>query len=659
MDKKSGFFTALVFSQAALFTVWTVVPAASFVFEGLGGLIVSLITAAIVSYGYIRHQLRSDSAGRESAPTLLLQSEHTPEVMSDDIDVEIFNEPALFRSLFDFGLSGVGIITLEGHFIKVNPSFCQLFGYSAETLLSMDMYQLIHSDDVTNIRKSLSELIDNEICIYHAEHHCKRKNNDLIWVSITLSLIRNSDNIPLYFIMQGQNITLQKHAEEQLSHMAYHDPLTGLANRNKLEKFVNHLLAQSHRHSQSFALMFIDLDRFKNINDTLGHEAGDLLLQIIAERLKGTTRSTDLVARLGGDEFVIVVTDVVKAESVALISQKILQSVMQAVTLKGQEIYITTSIGISLYPFDGQNLQTLMKNADLSLYRAKEHGKNNYQFYTMEMTHKAQERMSLQNSLVHAVANGEFFLNYQPKMDLKTRKITGLEALLRWKNKQYGLVTPDEIIALAEETGLIIPVNEWILNTACQNLKAWQKQGHSSLTVSVNCSARQFKQANLTGDVLKILSESGISPNSLELEVTEYLIMKDPDNILRSLYALKDIGVQIAIDDFGTGYWSLNNLRRLSVDKIKIDRTFIKQIMVDETSADIVKAIIAMVNKLGIKSIAEGVETREQYDFLAREGCTEIQGYYLSLPLSDEAVSMYLKHPVPDAELKNDNEIHA
>jgi diguanylate cyclase (GGDEF)-like protein len=481
-------------------------------------------------------------------------------------------------------------------------------------------------------------------------------------VSTTISLIRGDDGQPINFMVQAYNITLQKTAEERLRHMEYHDPLTGLANRNKLDQFINQILTRSRRHQESFALMLIDLDRFKYVNDTIGHEAGDLLLQIIADRLKGAIRNTDLVARLGGDEFVVVVTDVVKSESVALIANKILESVMEAVVVKGQKIYITTSIGISLYPFDGQTMQTLMKNADLALYRSKDHGKNNYQFYTLEMTSKAQEKMALQNALVHAFANDEFHLHYQPTMELKTRKITGVEALLRWKNKQFKLITPDDIIVLAEETGLIVPVNEWILRMACQNLKGWRQLGFGSLSVSVNCSARQFKQANLTNDILKILSETGVSPHNLELEVTEQLIMQDTDNILRNLHALKDLGVQITIDDFGTGYWSLNNLRRLSVDKIKIDKTFTKQMLLDETSGDIVKAIIAMVNKLDIKSVAEGVESREQYEFLQREGCIEIQGYYLTQPLSEEAMAHYLKHPIPDAEAvtrDNNKGIHA
>ena len=346
-----------------------------------------------------------------------------------------------------------------------------------------------------------------------------------------------------------------------------------------------------------------------------------------------------------------------RTESVALIAQKILDTVIQAIIIKGQEIYITTSVGISLYPYDGQDMQTLMKNADLSLYRSKEHGRNNYQFYTAEMTGKAQERMALQNALGHALVKSEFILNYQPKMELATRAITGIEALLRWNNKEYGMIMPDQIIELAEETGLIIPVSDWILETACRQLKYWRENGYSSLSVAVNCSIRQFKQTTFADEVFNTITHVGIPANLLEIEVTEKIIMEDPENTLRMLYALKDLGVQIVIDDFGTGYWSLNNLRRLSVDKIKIDKSFIKQVATDETSASIISAIIAMVNKLGIKSVAEGVETKEQYDFLMREGCGEIQGYYVTQPLSDDAMTRFLKHPVPAAEVDAEGEV--
>lgn len=555
-----------------------------------------------------------------------------------------------FEIIFHSTNLGIAILNLDGSFSRINQAFCELFGYNTTDMMAVNFYRLISANDMNELHRYMQQIIENNIETHQSEQLCYRKSGEAIWISLTMSLARNNAKKPLYFIIQVQNISLQKNAEERLRHMAYHDALTGLANRNKLEQFVNHMLAASRRHQQNFALMFLDLDRFKNINDTIGHEAGDIVLQIIAERLRSTVRSTDLVARLGGDEFVLVVTDIKRTESIAILAQKILETVLQAIVVKGQELYTTTSIGISLYPYDGQTMQALMKNADLALYRAKEHGRNNYQFYTVEMTGKAQERMSLQNALGHALAKNEFILYYQPKMDLVTRKILGLEALLRWRNKEFSAITPDQIIELAEETGLIIPVSDWVLETACKQLKVWHETGFPQLTMAVNCSGRQFKQNTFADSVFKIINSIGLPASSLEIEVTEKMIMEDPENTLRILYALKDLGVQIVIDDFGTGYWSLNNLRRLSVDRIKIDKTFIKQVTIDETSATITSAIIAMVNKLGIKSVAEGVESREQFNFLVKEGCSEIQGYYLSHPLPEQEMTMFLKHPVPVAE---------
>ena len=574
-----------------------------------------------------------------------------------EYEVKLHEYQTRFDTVFRQTNIGIALLQLDGRLLRANQALCELLGYSEDDMLRVNFYYLIHPNDLNNLQIHIQNLMDHKIKFYQSEQQCFRKNGDVLWVVTILSLIRDINDNPLYFIVQVQNITLQKKAEERLRHMAYHDPLTSLANRNQLEQFITHILATARRHQQEFALMFLDMDRFKNINDTIGHEAGDMLLQVVAERLRGAVRTTDLVARLGGDEFVLVITDVKQAESVALIAQKILDSVLKVIVIKGQELYITTSIGISLYPHDGQNMQALMKNADLALYRAKEHGRNNYQFYTSEMTSHAQEKMSLQNALGHALVKNEFLLHYQPKMDIKTRTIIGVEAFLRWKNEAYGTITPGEIIALAEETGLIILVSEWVLKTACQQLKKWRSEGHLDLTIAVNCSARQFRQTSFADDILKIINEVGIPPELLEIEVTESTIMQDPENTLRILYALKDLGIKIAIDDFGTGYWSLANLRRLSVDRIKIDKTFIKQVTSDETSAIITRAIIAMANKLGIKSIAEGVENREQYDFLVKEGCTEVQGYYLTQPLSDEAMTRFLKHPIPDAEAISKDEL--
>ncbi len=555
-----------------------------------------------------------------------------------------------FKTVFDCAPIGMALVNLDGRFFKVNYSLCELLGYSEEDMLAMNFFFLFSSNEMNNLQINIQHLIDKKISTYYSEQECFRKGGEVLWVMVALSVVYNNEDKPLHFSMQVQNISLQKKAEERLRHMAYHDPLTGLANRNKLEQFIHHIIATARRHEQVFALMYLDLDRFKNINDTIGHEAGDLVLQVIAERLRSSVRSTDMIARLGGDEFVLVISDVTTTESVGYIAQKVLETVLKVMMISGQEVYITTSIGISLYPHDGQDIQMMMKNSDLALYRAKEGGRNNYQFYTSQMTEKAKEKLALQDVLGHALAKNEFFLEYQPKMEIKTRRITGVEALLRWKNKEYA-ITPDAIISLAEETGFIIPVSEWIIKTACEQLKSWHHKGLLTLTMAVNCSPRQFKQATFIDDLLRILKEVDIPPSAFEIEITEFLIMKDPENTLRILYGLKDVGIQISIDDFGTGYWSLNHLRKLTVDKIKIDRSFIRQMMVDESSATIIRAIIAMTNKLGIISIAEGVETREQYEFLADEGCSEIQGYYLSKPLSEENISQFLKHPVPDAEV--------
>lgn len=555
-----------------------------------------------------------------------------------------------FETIFHQSSIGIALLNSDGYFIKVNESFCLLFGYDSDELLKMSFYALFNGTEIGNVRIHVQGLLDNKIETYRAEQRCIRKNGETLWVSFTLYLTHNKKGKHRHFIFQTQDITLQKNAEERLRHMAYHDALTGLANRNKLEQFIDNMLATARRHQQGFALLFLDLDRFKNVNDTIGHEAGDRVLQIIGDRLIRSVRSNDIVARLGGDEFILLVTDVKSSNAVAVIAQKILNTVLKVMMINGHEIYITVSIGISVYPFDGENMQDLMKHADLALYRAKDHGYNNYQFYTNEMTNKAKQKMLLQNALGHALVKNEFLLNYQPKMNLSTRSITGIEAFIRWKNTKYKMITPREMINLAEETGLIIPVSEWVLKTACLQLKTWHALGLTSLTMAVNCSARQLKQVAFVTKLGNMIDENHLLPSMIELEVTETMIMQDIENMLRVLYSLKDLGIKITIDDFGTGYWSLSNLRRISVDKIKIDSSFIRQITLDESCAALTKAIIAMVNKLGLTSIAEGVETKEQYDFLAQEGCKEIQGYYLTKPLPEDAMTEFLKHPIPNAE---------
>lgn len=444
-------------------------------------------------------------------------------------------------------------------------------------------------------------------------------------------------------------------SENRLSALAYQDHLTGLANRSRLEQFINHSINVSRRNQKGFAVVFMDLDHFKNINDTIGHEAGDQLLKVVAERLQAAVRTTDLVTRLGGDEFVLVVTDVKHMDAVAVIAEKILLLLKNPIVIGGHELYITMSIGISLYPQDGDNIHTLLQDADLALYRAKEQGRNNYQFCTPEMTARAQEKMARQSAVSLALHKKEFMLYYQPKFNLLQRRIVGLEALIRWKNPNYNTVSPREIISLAEETGLIVPLSEWILKASCQQTKTWQVLlGNDALNVAVNISRRQFKSANFIEDIKKIIEDNGIQPNALEMEITENNLMKEPEYALKTLTQLKAIGVQIVIDNFGTGLFSLNALRKFPIDKIKIDGLFVHQLHVDDTASEVISAIIVMANKLNIKTVAEGVETREQFEFLLREGCCEMQGYYLGQPLPPEEMERFLLHPISQSHLMRD-----
>lgn len=557
----------------------------------------------------------------------------------------------LFESVFQYTNNGVAILSSDGEIISMNPSFCGMLGYHEADVKGANFNLFVQADNQPNVLMHMQQLREHQLSFYQSEIACIKKNKETVWIMATLSLVEGNDPAAPQFIMQAQNISAQKEAEENLRHMAYHDALTGLPNRNKLDVFLTESIATSRRHHQAFAVLFLDVDQFKNVNDTLGHEAGDTLLQVIADRLRAVVRSTDLVARLGGDEFVVVITDVNQIESVAIIAHKILESVLAMILINDKEVYTTVSIGISVYPDDGHDAETLLQHADLALYRAKEAGRNNYQFYTLEMTGKAKEKMAMQHAMEESLTREEFYLNYQPTMDIKSRKVTGLEALLRWRHPDYGVISTIDVVTLAEESGLIIPVSEQLFKLGTKQLKIWHSSGLTSLTLAINCTPKQLKQSTFSEGLIDALSAAGLPPSCIEIEVTENSIMQDPEPMLRALYSLKDLGMKIVIDDFGTGYWSLSNLRRLSIDKVKIDRSVIKNLITDPTSASIASAIIAMVNRLGIKSVAEGVETREQYEWLYQQGCTEMQGYYLTQPLTDERMTEFLKHPIPDGEV--------
>ena len=428
---------------------------------------------------------------------------------------------------------------------------------------------------------------------------------------------------------------------EQVEYLAYHDALTSLPNRSLFSKLLGQFIAQAQRHGKLLAVAFLDLDRFKQINDTLGHEAGDQLLQEVARRLKSCVRESDAIARLGGDEFVVILPELRDEQDAAGIARKILTTLARPFTLLGQEFRVTASIGISTYPLGGQDEQTLTKNADIAMYHAKEAGKNNFQFYTEQLNASSLERLALESSLRHALERGEFLLHYQAKRDMATGQITGMEALLRWQHPDLGVLAPLRFLPIAEETGLIIPIGKWVLETACRQNVTWQKQGLPRTTIAVNLTSGQFTDERLLEDIAAALRTTGMDPALLELEIAESLLIRDVERALSIITRLKAMGVRIAVDDFGTGYSSLSLLQRFPLDTIKIDRSFVSDIVEAGANEHLTDAIIALGRALSLTVVAQGVETRDQVEFLRSHACDELQGFYFNKPVpADQATRL-------------------
>ncbi len=458
-------------------------------------------------------------------------------------------------------------------------------------------------------------------------------------------------------------IIRHKQAEKQIKYLAYYDDLTGLPNRVLFKDRVEHSLKETQRYNGLVAVLFLDLDNFKKINDTLGHRMGDLMLKEVARRLKTCLRESDsiarknetisesILARLGGDEFTVLLINIMHIEDAAKVSQRILEVISQPITLDSHEVIITASIGISTCCIEDENVDSLLKHADTAMYKAKKDGKNNYKFFNQSMNTAVMRRLDLENNLRKAYINGEFILYYQPQFDIVTGKMVGMEALIRWQHPEMGMVPPMEFIPLAEETGLILPIGEWVLNAACAQNKAWQDAGYLPIKISVNLSSRQFKNNDIIKTISKVLKDTCMDPRYLVLEITESIIMQNKEKTISMLNTLNTMGLSLAMDDFGTGYSSLSYLKRFPVDVIKIDRSFIKDVTGSKEDAAIVKAIIAMAHSLELKVIAEGVETKQQLKFLLEHGCDEIQGYLFSRPLPAEDASKLLKRglvsPVP------------
>jgi diguanylate cyclase (GGDEF)-like protein len=433
-----------------------------------------------------------------------------------------------------------------------------------------------------------------------------------------------------------------KHAQ-RVEYLAYHDGLTGLPNRSMFSKVLNQSINEAQRYGRKLAVAFLDLDRFKQINDTLGHEAGDQLLKEVAVRLKGCVRSSDTVARLGGDEFVVLLPELEDEKYAAIVAQKILAAVARPFGLMGQEFRVTASIGICSYPQDGLDEQTLTKNADIAMYQAKAEGKNNFQFYSKKLNANSLERLTLESSLRHALERNEFRLYYQAKRDIASGRITGMEALLRWEHPDLGIVAPMRFIPIAEETGLIVPIGKWVLKTVCLQSISWQRQGLPALSIAVNMTARQFLDEQLLADVASLLTETGIDPHLLEIELNESLLIHNVERTIRILTGLKGLGVKIAVDDFGTGYSSLAMLQRFPLDTIKIDRSLMRDVFGTTDDTGLADAIIAMGKSLSLTVVAQGVETKEQAEHLRLHACDELQGFYFKRPLPVDEFTQLLR----------------
>ena len=470
----------------------------------------------------------------------------------------------------------------------------------------------------------------------------RRKDGEIRTLSKNVDMVCDVDGHVIGGVESFEDITERKHAEEMLNYMAFYDLLTDLPNRTLLSDRVITAIANAHRSGSMMALLFLDLDRFKTINDTLGHTVGDQLLQGVAERLKGCLREGDTIARLGGDEFTLLLPQIASVDDATSVAQKVIDVLKPSFNFEGRELHITTSIGIALYPSDGKDVQSLLKNADTALYRAKEQGRNNYQLYAPSMNAKAFERLAMEVSMRKALDREEFTIYYQPQVDLQTGAIIGMEALIRWMHPDLGLVYPTEFIPMAEETGLIVPIGEWVLRAACEQNKAWQDEGHAPIRMAVNLSCRQFQQEDLADRVERIVKETGLDPQYLELEITESVLMKDADAAVATLNKLKKKGIYISIDDFGTGYSSLGYLKRFPIDVLKIDQSFIRELSAGTEDAAIATAIITVAHTMNLKALAEGVETLEQLELLRALKCDSMQGFVFSRPIPAAEASKIL-----------------
>jgi diguanylate cyclase (GGDEF)-like protein/PAS domain S-box-containing protein len=525
-------------------------------------------------------------------------------------------------------------------FFYLNEGAIKQVGYSSKELLQMTPVDIKPDYNEAQFRALIQPLLDGRKDSLTFETVHRHKDGHNLPVEIFLQYVKPTNETPR-FVAIVRDLSERIEAQERLRHLAHHDSLTNLPNRLLFMDRLEHALAR-RQNGGEIAVLFMDLDRFKVINDTLGHASGDKVLQLLGERISGCVRKGDTLARISGDEFAIILEDTVSTEAVVSVARHILDELTKPFVVENHDLFVTTSIGISMSPDDGEDSQTLLKHADIAMYRAKDLGRNTYRFYSPDMSSKAFERLNLEISLRYALEREQFRLFYQPQYDVITGKVIGVEALLRWQHPDLGLVAPNDFISTLEETGLIVPVGEWVLYTACMQAREWQKKYDKKLRMSVNLSAHQFNDVELSSMVEYCLQRSQLPASTLELEITESVIMQDKKRIGRTFQTLEDLGVRFAIDDFGTGYSSLSYLKRFPIDTIKIDRSFVRDVCSDSDDAAIVSAIIAIAKSLNMEVVAEGVETESQLDFIKRQDCFVMQGFLFGEPVMAEKIDILL-----------------
>jgi diguanylate cyclase (GGDEF)-like protein/PAS domain S-box-containing protein len=539
---------------------------------------------------------------------------------------------------------GVVITDLEPRILAVNPAYCEITGYSEAEIVGKNPRLLQSGRHDRAFYQALWASLQ-QTGHWRGELWNRRKNGELYPQWLTISVVRSPQGEPTHYVGVLTDMSQIRHIEARLERLAHYDPLTDLPNRLLAQSRLAHALEQAQRHRHQVGVLFIDLDQFKTINDSLGHPVGDQLLQAVTRRLSERFRQEDTLARLGGDEFLVVLEYLKRPEEAVTVAQSILSLLEQPFKLNGdQEIYVSASVGISLYPDDGHSAGELIQHADTAVYQAKTQGRNTCRFYTETLTRAAHERLDLEGQLRRALVRGEFLLHYQPLVSTQERRMVGVEALVRWQPPGKALVPPMRFIPLAEETGLILLLGEWVLRTACAQAKAWLDAGKPPLLMAVNLSARQFQQPDLIDRIRAALQDTGLPSTCLELEITESTLMEQGQQAASTLAALKELGVRLAIDDFGTGYSSLAYLKRFPIDKLKIDQSFVRDIPHDPNDMEIAAAIISLARNLRLEALAEGVETEEQLTFLQKRGCDTCQGYLFSRPLPASELEVWLRN---------------